>query len=429
MAQEIGISTVYQDPLVYPELSVVENIFLGREIKDRKGNIDWRKEREKAEEIFNSLGISPTFLEEPIKNLSIGLQQLALIAKALIYDSKVIIFDEPTAILTEHEAERLFQIIKKLKERKVGIIYISHRLEEIFKIADRVTIMRDGEVVGEFSIDKVNKDKIVELMAGKFLIEEIKHLKFEKREPILVVKNLTKRGKFYNVNFELYSGEILCFFGLVGSGRSEIAQSIFGLIKPDYGEIYFKSKRLNVSSPEEAIENGIAYLPEDRKTQGLFLPLPVSYNITISILREIIKNLNIIDREKEKTISQKYIENLAIKTPSVDTKVYNLSGGTQQKVVLAKWLAVNPQLFILDEPTHGIDVVTKAEVHQMISQLVNQGIGVIVISSELPEVLKLADRVIVMHEGKITGIFGKEEITSEKLIRAATGENSIILNN
>ena len=425
LAQTMGISAVYQDPLIYPYLSVVENIFLGREIKTPRGNIDWSKQEEKAKELFASLNISPHFLRQPMGELSVGLQQLVLIAKAIAYGAQVIIFDEPTAILTEHEAERLFQIIKRLKEQGVGIIYISHRLEEIFQIADRVTIMRDGEVVGDYPLSAINREMIVELMAGKHLVEEIEHGGKKGKEPILAVKNLTKKGKFEDVSFEAFQGEILAFSGLVGSGRTDVAQALFGVVSPDSGEIYYQGKKFKAYSPQHAMNQGIAYLPEDRKTQGLFPILSVSYNITISILRQIANHLGIVNAKREREIAEKYIKELNIRTPSLEAKVFNLSGGNQQKVVLAKWLGVNPQVLILDEPTRGIDVAAKAEVHQMIAKLVERGMAVIIISSELPEVLKLADRVIVMHEGKVTGVFEGEDIDSTNLVRAATGERML----
>lgn len=422
LAQEIGISAVYQDPLVYPYLSVVENIFLGREIRNRRGNINWRQEEEKTRELFDWLGISPQFVHHLMGELSVGVQQLVLIAKALAYDARVIIFDEPTAILTEHEAEKLFEIIARLKERGVGIIYISHRLEEIFQIADWVTIMRDGQVVGDFPLSEVDRDKIVKLMAGRLLVEEIEHAGQKSREPVLVVKDLTEKGRFYQVSFEAYQGEILGFSGLVGSGRTDVAQAIFGVSKPDSGEIYYQGKKLELNSSEEAMRLGIAYLPEDRKTQGLFPILSTSYNITVTVLNRISNYLGIIDRNREREVAERRIKELAIRTPGLETQVFNLSGGNQQKVVLAKWLEVNPQVLILDEPTRGIDVATKAEVHRIIARLAEEGMAVIIISSELPEIIKLSDRVLVMHEGRITGVFEGEAITSENLIRAATGE-------
>jgi ABC-type sugar transport system ATPase subunit len=425
MAQEMGISTVYQDPLIYPALSVVENIFLGREIRTPRGNIDWKAQEKRAQELFQSLGISATFLRKPIGELSVGLQQLVLIAKALAYESKIIIFDEPTAILTEHEAERLFDIIKQLKEQGVGIIYISHRLEEIFQIADRVTVLRDGAVVGCFPIQEVKREKIIELMAGKLLVEEIERAGRKGDQPLLVVNSLTKAGVYRNISFEVFPGEVLGFFGLVGSGRTEVAQTIFGIIQPDQGEIIYQGKPFRPSSPLEAMKRGIAYLPEDRKEQGLFLILDVGYNLTISILPMISGPLGTVDFRKEREQAQRYIKELNIKTPSIRTKVFSLSGGNQQKVVLGKWLGVEPQILILDEPTRGIDVAAKSEVHHIIAQLSKQGMGIMVISSELPEILKLSDRIIVMHEGVITGAFSREEASSEKILRAATGERML----
>ncbi len=424
-AQEIGIATVYQEPLIYQELSVVENIFLGREMKTKRGNIDWSQQEIKARSLFESLEISPHFIKQPMRDLSVGLQQLALIAKALAYDSKIIIFDEPTAILTEHETERLFDIIRKLKKRKVGIIYISHRLEEIFRIADRVTIMRDGEVVGEYPIGETNRSKIVELMAGRLLVEEIQHAGKKEEKPILSVNNLTRKGRYYDISFDVFPGEILGFSGLVGSGRTDVAQTIFGLIKPDSGNIVYQGKKVSFSSSEEAMNQGIAYLPEDRKAQGLFPILSTAYNISITILKEISTRFGTVNVVQEKKIGRKFIKELSIKTPGLDSKVFSLSGGNQQKVVLAKWLGVNPHVLILDEPTRGIDVASKSEIHHMIASLAEKGIAIIIISSELPEILKLADRVIVMHEGRITGIFEDSDITSENLIRAATGERML----
>jgi len=312
-----------------------------------------------------------------------------------------------------------------LKERKVGIIYISHRLEEIFRIADRVTIMRDGEVVGEFPIGETNRNKIVELMAGRLLVEEISHLGKKGEKPILTVRNLTRKGRYYDISFDVYPGEILGFSGLVGSGRTDIAQTLFGLIKPDSGEIIYQGKKTSFSSSEEAMANGIAYLPEDRKAQGLFPILSTAFNISVTVLKEISSRMGIVQNSKEKELGEKYVKELTIKTPSLDTKVYSLSGGNQQKVVLAKWLGVNPRILILDEPTRGVDVASKSEFHHMIASLAEKGIAIIIISSELPEILKLADRVIVMHEGHITGVFEDQDITSENLIRAATGERML----
>jgi rhamnose transport system ATP-binding protein len=423
-AQAIGISAVYQEPMVYPELSVLENIFLGRELKTRLGSIDWAQQRRKARELFNSLGISSGILPDRMGSLSVGLQQLALIAKALVYEAKVIIFDEPTAILTEHESERLFSIIAKLKQRDVGVVYISHRLEEIFAMTDRVTVMRDGEVVGEFPTREVDSKRIIALMAGRLLVEEVRRPGRKSERPILSVRKLTLAKWFSDVSFDAYPGEILGFSGLVGSGRSEVAQCIFGVQRAESGEIQLDGRRVSFSSAQEAMRGGVAYLPEDRKVQGLFPILSVVYNMTITRLKEIGGFAGRVDRAREREIGQKYVNDLSIKTPGLDAKIYSLSGGNQQKVVLAKWLGVTPRVFILDEPTRGIDVASKSEIHHMIAGLAEQGMAVIIISSELPEILKLCDRVIVMHEGRITGVFAGKQISSEKLLGAAIGERA-----
>ena len=421
-AQEIGISAVYQEPMIYPELGVLENIFLGRELKNRLGGIDWAAEDRKTRELFDSLGISTHIMSERMGNLSVGLQQQVLIAKALAYEARVIIFDEPTAILTDHETQRLFSIISKLRERQVGVVYISHRLEEIFAMTDRVTVMRDGEVVGEFPTREVDAKRIIGLMAGKLLVEEVPHAGKKSDTPILSVRALSLAGWFTDISFDVYQGEILGFSGLVGSGRSEVAQSIFGVLRPDSGEILLDGRRVSFSSAEEAMRHGIAYLPEDRKIQGLFPILSTAYNITITRLRDIAAPFGGVNRAKEREIGEAYVRDLSIKTPGLDSKIYSLSGGNQQKVVVAKWLGVNPRIFILDEPTRGIDVSAKSEIHHMIARLAERGMAVLIISSELPEILKLCDRVIVMHEGAITGVFEGDDITSENLLSAAIGE-------
>lgn len=422
IAQELGISTVYQEPIIFNDLSVVENIFLGREIRDKFGNIDWKKQKSQTIKLLESLDISPNFVSEPIGSLSVGLQQLSLIAKALAFDCKIIIFDEPTSSLTEHEAERLFKIISKLKNINVGIIYISHRLEELFEIADRVTIMRDGTIVGTYQIEDLNRNRMVELMAGKLLSQEIiKHVEVGS-DKVLEVKNLTKKGKFNDISFDLFPGEILGFFGLVGSGRSEVFQSIFGITRPDSGNVLLKKKKIKLSSPSSSIKNGIVYFPEDRKIQGLFLSLSSMYNVAITILNKISELFGVINTNKEKKTFEEYISKLRIRIAKLNTPACNLSGGNQQKLVLAKWLAVNPDILILDEPTRGIDVGAKVEIHNIIKKLAIEKKAIVVISSEIPEIVKLSSRVIVLCEGRIIGTFVNDEINSMNLLHAATGK-------
>jgi len=424
-AHEMGIATVYQDPLIYKKLSVIENIFLGNEIKTKSGTIDWKKQEAKAKELFTSLEIKPYFINQPISSLSIGLQQIALIVKALNYSAKILIFDEPTAILTETEAERLFKVIRKLKKQRVSILYISHRLEEIFEIADRVTVFRDGKNEGTYNVKDINRDKIVELMAGKVLSEDIERtIKINKTKdklPILEVKNISSYY-YKNISFSLYPGEILGFSGLIGSGRSEVMQTLFGLIKQDEGEIFLNGNKFEVNNPSIAMESGIVYLPDDRTSEGLFSKLDIKFNISIPLLKKMKKKFLMVDREAEESLALKYIKLLEIKTPSTSTILSNLSGGNQQKVLFAKWLSTKPRVLILDKPTKGVDVGVKAEIHREIVKLAEEDISVILVSSELPEITKLSDRVIVMHEGTITGRFNtKGTINAKNLLNAATG--------
>jgi len=428
-AHEMGIATVYQDPLIYKSLSVIENIFLGNEIKTKSGTIDWKKQEVKTKELLVSLGIKPNFINRPISSLSIGLQQLALIAKALNYLAKILIFDEPTAILTEIEAERLFKVIRKLKKQKVSILYISHRLEEIFEIADRVTVFKDGKNEGTFNVKDINRDKIVELMAGKALTENIERTmkinRAKNKLPIIEVKNISS-CYYKNISFSLYPGEILGFSGLIGSGRTEVMQTLFGLIKQDEGEIFFNGNKFKVNDPSIAMEHGIVYLPADRSSEGLFSKLSVKFNISIPLLKKLKKKFLQVDREAEENLALKYIKLLKIKAPSTSTILSNLSGGNQQKVLFAKWLSTKPKVLILDKPTKGVDVEVKVEIHREIVKLAEEGVTIILVSSELPEIIKLSDRIIVMHEGTITGRFDtKETINSKNLLSAATGTRMI----
>ncbi len=423
-ALEKGIAAVYQEPMIYPQLSVVENLFLGKEIKTSGGSINWKAERKKAEDLLKKVGLKENILDFPMGNLSMAFQQLVLIAKSLLFTAKILIFDEPTAILTEQETLRLFDIIKELKNQGLGIIYISHRLEELEKIADRITIMRDGEVKGTFLTNELSRDKIIELMAGKHIIEKRKRESI-KGETILEVKNFTKEKMFKNISFKAKKGEILGFSGLVGAGRSELMQSIFGIYPADSGTLIFENKQLNIRSPEQAIKAGIAYLPEDRSSEGLFLNFSIIDNIRISILERLKKNFGFIDEENSLKLANDYLKLLEIKAPSVLTQVKNLSGGNQQKVLISKWLATTPKLLILDEPTRGVDVAVKSEIHELIFNLAEEGLSIILISSELPEILKLSDRVIVMHEGSISGVFEKEGINETNLIKASIGENMV----
>jgi ABC-type sugar transport system ATPase subunit len=417
-----GIATVYQDPQVYPELSVTENIFLGRELRTRWGNIDHRAQVARVVELLDELGVEPGLATAPIAELSIARRQLALIAKARSTDPKVIIFDEPTAILTEREARWLFDIINRLRARGVAIVYISHRLEEVFAIADRVTILKDGETRGTWRIGDVTTGQLIEVMAGQALSAGADHALAQPGAPILEVRGLTRHGAFADVSFALRPGEIVGFFGLVGSGRSEVARAIFGEEAADSGEIVLAGRPVKFHSPTQAVRAGVCYLPEDRKGQGLFGALPVAYNETVVILPRVSRLGTVTRNDREREIAQKYARDLSIKPADYRAAAATLSGGNQQKVVLAKWLAANPKIFILDEPTAGVDVGSKQEIHNIIVRLAQQErIAIMVISSELPEVLALSDRIVVMHEGAICRTFARG--ASAKDVLAAAMEN------
>lgn len=414
-----GIATVYQDPLVYPELTVTENVFLNRELRDRFGNIDRRAQETRVARLLVDVGVDTKLAKEKIGRLSLARRQLAMIAKALSVEPKVIIFDEPTAILTERESQNLFGIIRGLRERGVGIIYISHRLEEIFTIADRVTVLKDGASKGTRPIALTSVANVIELMAGHALTEGTEHQPPRPAAPLLEVRGISLRGQYEDVSFSLAPGEIVGFFGLVGAGRSEVARAIFGEQSPERGEILLDGKRLALRSPRDATRAGIAYLPEDRKGQGLFGALSVCFNETVTVLPRLSAWRSVTSSSREREVADRYVRELAIKTSDIVRPVATLSGGNQQKVVLAKWLAARPRVFILDEPTAGVDVGAKAEIHRIIVDLAQkENIAIMIISSELPEVLALADRLIVMHEGRITSTFPRG-VTAEKALAAA----------
>ncbi len=413
-----GISVIHQELLLIPELDVGQNIFLGQE-PIKGGFIDWPVIYKKSKEILSELGLSIDPYEK-IKNLSIAMQQMVEIARAISFDAKVIAMDEPTSSLSEEEINILFDLIKRLSKSGKSIIYISHRLEEIFEIANRVTVMKDGEKIITDNIENLTKEKIVTYMVGRKIEEMYPERKVEKKEEILSVGHFTRAGYFEDISFSLHRGEILGFYGLVGAGRSELAQTIFGLYPKDKGVLRFKGKKVKIKRCQDAISLGIGYLPEDRKTQGLFLNMAITHNTVISSIYQFLK-MGILLKNKIVEKTKEYIELLKIKTPSVYQIVNNLSGGNQQKVIIAKWLLTRPEVFILDEPTRGIDVGTKREIYNLMDSMSKEGIGIVMISSDLPEILGVADRIIVMREGKIVGEFTKDEATEELVVARATG--------
>ena len=418
-SEEAGISIVHQELNMMNDLTVAQNLFIGRE--EMNGFlIDDKKMNEKARELFKVLKIDINPAEK-IGNLTVGKQQMVEIAKAISSKAKVIIFDEPTAALTDSEIEELFKVIRDLKKQGTGMVYISHRMDEINVISDRVIVMRDGEYVGTLITKECSKDDIIKLMVGRAIFGEPKTASNVAKDAPVVLKceNLNRGKAVKDVSFELRKGEILVFSGLMGAGRTEVARLIFGADKKDSGKIFINGKEVTINTPEDAVAHGIGYLSEDRKRYGLIVDKLVEENTVISSLNDFVKGI-FIDKAKSKEVSKKYVESLKTKTPSVSQLVKKLSGGNQQKVVIAKWLVRNSDILIFDEPTRGIDVGAKSEIYSLMEKLAKEGKSIIMISSELPEVLRMSDRVIVMCEGRITGILDIAEANQEVIMQSAT---------
>jgi len=419
-AQIMGISIVHQELSVLPNLTVGQNIFLGREPRlPIHFLVDWKKLYYLAEEQLKKLNldIDPRIL---LSELSVAQRQMVEIARALSLKADIIILDEPTSALTGMEVENLFSLMHTLKDQGISIIFISHRLEEIFRIVDRVTVLRDGVVVGSSPISQVDPKQVVMMMVGRELKEMFPKESLPQKEKVLSVKNLKRDKVLKGISFDLYRGEILGLTGLVGSGRTSVARAIFGADPLEGGEIWIEGKKVQIRSPREAISYGIGFLPEDRKAQGLFLKLPVSSNIGVTNMKEI-SFLGIIIFKKLQELALYFVNKLKIRTPSIFQIVGNLSGGNQQKVALAKWLALKPKVLILDEPTRGIDVAAKAEIYAIMNDLAKEGVAILMISSDLPEVLGVSDRILVMHEGVISGEFLRQDATQDKIMLCATG--------
>jgi len=418
-SEEAGISIVHQELNMMSDLTVAQNLFIGRE--EMKGLfIDDKKMNEKAHELFKVLKIDINPAEK-IGNLTVGKQQMVEIAKAISSNAKVIIFDEPTAALTDSEIEELFKVIRDLKKKGTGMVYISHRMDEINVISDRVIVMRDGEYVGTLITKECSKDDIIKLMVGRTILGEPKTASTVAKDAPVVLKceNLNRGKAVKNVSFELKKGEILGFSGLMGAGRTEVARLIFGADKKDSGKIFINGKEVTINTPEDAVAHGIGYLSEDRKRYGLIVDKSIEENTVIASLNDFVKGM-FIDKAKSKEVSQKYVESLKTKTPSVSQLVKKLSGGNQQKVVIAKWLVRNSDILIFDEPTRGIDVGAKSEIYALMESLAKEGKSIIMISSELPEVLRMSDRIIVMCEGRITGTLDIAEANQEVIMESAT---------
>ncbi|MCL6571120.1 MAG: sugar ABC transporter ATP-binding protein [Bacillus sp. (in: Bacteria)] len=424
-ARHLGISIIYQELTTAENLTVAENIFLAKEPKAFMGFIDRSKMIRDSKRLLQELNmnIDPS---TSVSELSIGQQQMIEIAKAISYNSKLIIMDEPTASLSHQESRTLLELVKELKSQNIAIVYISHRLEEIFEISDRISVLRDGLTVATMKTSEATPELLVKKMVDRDLSEIYsKQDSYNTSEVILELKNVTQANKrkahgvfIKDINFKLHRGEILGFSGLVGAGRTEIMELLFGM--NDYhGEIYLEGKLVKMKNPSIAIENGLGLVTEDRKQLGLVLNMTVRENFSLTHLKKYTK-FDFVNRKQEAKKTQEYIEKLGIKTPTVEQEIINLSGGNQQKVVLAKWIARNPKVLIVDEPTRGIDIGAKAEVHSLLTTLAKQGMGIIMISSELPEVLSMCDRIIVIREGRISGEFTRDIASQELIIQAAT---------
>ncbi|SKA79181.1 monosaccharide ABC transporter ATP-binding protein, CUT2 family [Clostridium sp. USBA 49] len=418
-AQAYGISIIHQELVLVPYMTVAENIYLGREVTGKTGFIDKAAMIEKAQKLLDSFEVKIK-ADSLISRLTVAQQQMVEIIKAISFNAKIIVMDEPTSSLTEKEVKFLFDTIKNLKSHGVGIVYISHRMNELFEISDRVTVMRDGEYIGTKITKDTSNDELIAMMVGRELTSYYTRDYNEPGDIILEVKNLNRKSVLKNINFSVRKGEIVGFAGLMGAGRSEVMRAIFGLDPIDSGEILIDGQKVNIKEPNDAMKNGIALVPENRKEEGLFLIQSVKFNITLKILDKFIKFIK-VNKKVENDITNKYIDELSIKTPTSNQLIGNLSGGNQQKVVIAKWLATEPKILILDEPTRGVDVAAKAEIYSIMNKLASAGVSIIMISSELPEIINMSDRVLVMCNGTITGSLNRNEFTQEKIMYYATG--------
>lgn len=416
-----GITAIHQETVLFDEMSVAENIYLGHTPKTKFKTIDWKKLYSNAANILKDIGASHIDAQTKLKEISIANKHLVAVARALSVEADIVIMDEPTAALSHKEIEDLFQLVEKLKDDGKAILFISHKFDEIYKIAERYTVFRDGQMVGRGMLSDTSQDEIVQMMVGRS-VDQI----FPKRNasigaPVLHVENYNHPTEFADINFELNKGEILGFYGLVGAGRSELMQALFGITKPSSGRLIISGEEIALKGPADAVNAGIVYLPEERGKQGVVLDLPIVENISLPSLHTTSKN-GFLKMANEFALARKYAERLDLRAASLSQHAGTLSGGNQQKVVIAKWLAVEPNILILDEPTKGIDIGSKAAVHSFMAELVAEGLSVIMVSSEIPEVMGMSDRIIVMRDGLIADIFqNNEDLTAETLIRSAAG--------
>ncbi|MCU0644435.1 MAG: sugar ABC transporter ATP-binding protein [bacterium] len=419
-AQSLGISTIYQELHLIPELSVGENILLGREPKRKSGLIDWQTLHRRSQTILHEIE-AEIDSHAIVRQLSIAQKQIVMIARAISQQALLLIMDEPTATLTSIEIESLFRLIRNLQSKGKSVIFISHKLDEVFEISERITVLRDGKSVGVLDAQATNKEAIIKLMVGRTLGEEFP-LRNDTTigEAIISIKSVSNEKGIRDISFQVRRGEVVGLFGLVGAGRTEVARAIFGIDKITNGEVFMNDQKVAIRNPKDAIAHGIAFATEDRKSQGLILGMSVKENITLPNMPAITM-FSLIKHRAENQLVRAYAKKLNIKTPTIDQETMKLSGGNQQKVVLARWLCAKPKVLILDEPTQGIDVGAKREIYLLINELVKQGLAILMISSELPEILAMSDRVLVMHRGRISGEFLQRDASPEKVLACATG--------
>jgi rhamnose transport system ATP-binding protein len=421
-AQAHGIAAIYQEPMVYPDLNVAENIFISH--RDFGPVVRWGKMYREAEAVLAKMDVKLD-VRMSARGLTLAAQQTVEIAKALSLDVRVLIMDEPTASLSAHEVQQLFRIVRSLRDQGVAILFIGHRLEEVFEISDRVTVLRDGKWISSTPREEVTSEQVIRDMVGREIDDFFVKGEVERGERLISVQNLSKEAVFHDISFDVHAGEVLGFAGLIGSRRTDVCLALFGIEHADSGTIIFEGKEQEIKSPDQALRLGIAYVSEDRRQLGLIMPMSIFTNISLPTLRRYLSKVGLVRNRDEISTAETFRERLSIRTPSVKVDVDKLSGGNQQKVMLSKWLNADPKVLILDEPTRGIDVGAKAEVHHMVSDLAAEGLGIILVSSDLPEVLAMSDRILVMREGKQMGIFEREEATQENVMTAAMGQSSL----
>ena len=418
-ARSLGIAAVHQEPRLFPDLTVAENVFMGHAPAGRFGSIDWRQMGRSADRIFESLSVHIDS-SAVVRGLSMADQQLIEIAKALSLDARVLILDEPTASLSTHEVERLFDIVRQTRDRGVAVLFVSHRLEEVFQLCERATVLRDGRHVITAPTSDLTAGDLVRHMVGR-AVSLFPRTAAKIGDVLLDVRDLTRVGAFRDISFSVRAGEIVGLAGLVGAGRTEVARVLFGLDRADSGEVLLNGKRVSFKTPSSALQAGIAYVPEDRHLDGLVEGFSIAQNVTLPIIPRLFPRL-FVRPSRERSLAAGYADRLRIRSTGMDELIEALSGGNQQKVVIAKWLATNPRVLILDEPTRGVDIGAKVEVHRIISELAASGLGIVLISSDLPEVLAMSDRIMVLHEGRMSAEIPRAEASEERVMFAATGQ-------